>query len=92
MAKLIGSPPGYVGHEEGGQLSELDESVKELILAEGFSEEYGARNLERVVDRMLGTLIAEALLGGKITAGQTIRIEVKDGSIQIHQLFPEAGM
>ena len=22
MAKLIGSPPGYVGHEQGGQLTE----------------------------------------------------------------------
>lgn len=22
MARLIGSPPGYVGHEEGGQLTE----------------------------------------------------------------------
>jgi ATP-dependent Clp protease ATP-binding subunit ClpA len=43
---------------------ELDESVVELILREGFSEAYGARNLERVMDRMLGTLIAEALLSG----------------------------
>ena len=23
MAKFIGSPPGYVGHEEGGQLTKL---------------------------------------------------------------------
>jgi len=61
---------------------ELDESVKELILAEGFSEEYGARNLERVVDRMLGTLIAEALLGGKIIAEQRIRLEASGDQIQ----------
>ncbi len=75
-----------------GVTVELDESVKGLILADGFSEEYGARNLERVVDRMLGTLIAEALLGGEITTDTRIRLEVKDGSVQIHQLFPEAGM
>lgn len=68
-----------------GVTVELDESVKELILAEGFSEEYGARNLERVVDRILGTLIAEALLGGKITAGQTIRLVAADGQIQFHR-------
>ena len=24
VAKLIGAPPGYVGYEEGGQLSEKD--------------------------------------------------------------------
>jgi hypothetical protein len=34
---------------------------------------------------MLGTLIAEALLSGKITAGQTIRLVETDGQIQLHQ-------
>ena len=62
---------------------ELDDSAEELILREGFSEEYGARNLERVVDRMLGTLIAEALLCGEIAAGQKIRILSSDDRIQI---------
>jgi ATP-dependent Clp protease ATP-binding subunit ClpA len=67
---------------ERGVTVELDESAKELILREGFSEEYGARNLERVVDRMLGTLMAEALLGGKVTAGQAILLVAVDGRIQ----------
>ena len=62
---------------------ELDDSAEELILREGFSEEYGARNLERVVDRMLGTLIAEALLCGEIAAGQKIRVLSSEDRIQI---------
>jgi len=61
---------------------ELDESAQELILREGFSVEYGARNLERVVDQMLGTLIAQALLGGKIAAGQLLRLAAVEGRIQ----------
>jgi ATP-dependent Clp protease ATP-binding subunit ClpA len=61
---------------------ELDESAKELILHEGFSAEYGARNLERVMDRLLGTLIAEALLSGKITAGQTIRLAANGSQLK----------
>ena len=61
----------------------LDESAVELILREGFSDEYGARNLERVVDRMLGTLIAEALLCGEIATGQKIRILSSEDQIQI---------
>ena len=64
---------------------ELDESAEELILREGFSKEYGARNLERVMDRLLGTMIAEALLSGRITAGQTIQLEAHDGRIQFCQ-------
>ncbi len=68
-----------------GVTVELDDSAEELILREGFSEEYGARNLERVMDRMLGTLIAEALLSGKITAGQAIRLVANGDQIQFRQ-------
>ena len=67
---------------------ELDRSAEELILREGFSAEYGARNRERVMDRMLGALIAEALLCGKITAGQTIRLEANGDIIQFCQCSP----
>jgi hypothetical protein len=35
------------------------------------------------MDRLLGSLIAEALLSGKITAGQTLHIEEVDGRIQM---------
>jgi len=68
-----------------GVTVELDESAEELILREGFSEEYGARNLERVMDRLLGTLIAEALLSGKIAAGQNIHLEARGDQIQFRQ-------
>lgn len=50
----------------------------------GFSKEYGARKFERVPDRLLGSLVAEAL-SGKIPAGQTIRLEAIDGRIQVCQ-------
>ena len=33
VAKFIGSPPGYVGHEEGGQLTKkLKQSPKAVVL------------------------------------------------------------
>ena len=62
---------------------ELTPSAEELILREGYSEQYGARNLERAVDRFLGMLIAEALLNGKIASGETIRLEGKDGNMRM---------
>jgi ATP-dependent Clp protease ATP-binding subunit ClpC len=65
-----------------GVTVELDDSAVDLILREGFSPEYGARNLERVMDRLLGTLIAAALLSGKVVAGQTIRYEANEMVLQ----------
>jgi hypothetical protein len=38
-----------------------------------------------VMDRMLGTLIAEALLSGNIAAGQAIRLEANGDQIQFRQ-------
>jgi ATP-dependent Clp protease ATP-binding subunit ClpA len=80
LGKLIGDFNNRLADK--GIKVELTASAEELILREGYSEQYGARNLERVVDRMLGMLIAEALLGGKIAAAETIRLEAVDGRIQ----------
>lgn len=66
-----------------GVAVELDGSAEELILQEGFSKEYGARNLERVVDQMIGTRISEKLLSGEITSGMPIRIVAVGGEIRI---------
>ncbi len=81
LGKLIGDFNKRLADK--GVKVELTASAEELILREGYGEQYGARNLERVVDRLLGTLIAEALLGGKIAAGETFRLEGKDGCIRI---------
>jgi ATP-dependent Clp protease ATP-binding subunit ClpA len=31
VARLIGAPPGYVGHEEGGQLTEAVSGESEML-------------------------------------------------------------
>jgi ATP-dependent Clp protease ATP-binding subunit ClpA len=52
-------------------------------LKKGFSEEYGARNLERVMDEMLGNLIAEALLSGEISREQKVYINTNKEILNI---------
>ena len=79
LGKLVAELNERLG-DRGVQV-ELDDSAVELILREGFSEEYGARNLELAVDRMLGTLIAAALLSGHLNAAQVVR--VVDGRLKL---------
>ncbi len=62
---------------------ELSKEAQELILKKGFSEEYGARNLERVMDEMLGNLIAEALLSGEISREQKVYINTNKEILNI---------
>jgi len=40
-----------------------------LIVKEGFSPEYGARELERTIERLISKPLAEAILAGTIKSG-----------------------
>lgn len=62
---------------------ELTASAEELILREGYSEQYGARNLERAVDQLLGTLISRKLLSGEVASGTAMWIDVVGSEIRI---------
>lgn len=64
----------------------LSDEAQELLLEKGFSAQYGARNLERVADQMLGNLIAEALLSGKIAVGNEVKLVLVEDRLQIKQM------
>lgn len=57
---------------------DLNDEARELILNEGYNEEFGARELERVLTSKLEDLIAESKLSGKIKANDNILIGVED--------------
>ena len=78
LGKLIGELNGRLA--ERGVRVEPDPAAEDWLLQEGYSEEYGARNLERVVDRMLAMPLADAILAGRLRDGRRIRVGVgKDG-------------
>jgi len=79
-------------------LDELIERVKKqyirLILApealdhlcaEGFSQEYGARPLARVIDRLIAQPLADKIIGGEIKTGASVKIIVEEGAICLQQ-------
>jgi len=43
-----------------------------LIVKEGFSPEYGARELERTIERLISKPLAEAILAGSIKSGTVV--------------------
>ncbi len=51
---------------------ELESSGRDLLVTEGYAPEYGARPMRRAVERYLEDPLAEALLAGEITAGDTV--------------------
>ena len=59
----------------------LEDSAYELLMNSGFSESYGAREMERTIDTLLAKPLANALLQQKIGPGATLRVSARSGDI-----------
>lgn len=62
--------------EEYSLKVEVTDTVKGMLLKEGFDPTYGARPLKRVIQRRLEDGISEELLQGKISPGDTISVDI----------------
>ena len=60
---------------------ELSDTARDFIVDNGFDPMYGARPLKRYVQKTVETLAAKLILGGSISAGSTILIDVEDGHL-----------
>ena len=60
---------------------DVSNAAKELLLGEGYDPVYGARPLKRVIQRRLEDAISEEILANKISSGQKVLADAKDGKI-----------
>ena len=58
---------------------ECSEAAVELLGEAGFDPVYGARPLKRAIQVEVENPLAQKILSGDYTAGDTIRIDVEDG-------------
>ncbi len=59
-----------------------EEAVQDLANA-GFDPQYGARSLRRAIQRLLEDELSERLLAGEIEPGQRVRVDLRDGRLQV---------
>lgn len=61
----------------------LTEQAHTHLLSEGFTTEYGAREMDRVIAQQLKPLLMREILFGKLKLGGTITIDLADGHLSI---------
>ena len=71
-------------------------SAYDFLMAKGFDQQYGARQLRRAVERFLENVLAEEILRGQIDNGEIIEVESGDDRLVFHppetrMPLPEAG-
>lgn len=61
----------------------LSSDAFDYLLKEGFTPEYGAREMDRVISQQLKPLLMREILFGNLKIGGTIKIDLKDGCLSI---------
>ncbi len=64
----------------------VSDEARDLLLREGFDEEYGVRPLRRTIQTYVDDTLADALLTGAIKPGQMANLVVQDEKIAIEAL------
>lgn len=67
-------------------LVEFDESVESYVIDKAYSSEYGARPLQRFIQKEIETFIARSLITGKITLQKLVRIKVDHSIFSIESI------
>ena len=61
----------------------MDDDAVDFLMGEGYTPEYGAREMDRVIARELKPLLMREILFGRLTNGGTVKIVVDDDSLAI---------
>ena len=62
----------------------VEKNARALLLKEGFTAEYGARELDRVLHRELKTRLMREILFGKLKHGGLARITAPDNAVVLN--------
>ncbi len=85
LYKIIDLLLGQVRSRLSEQKIELvvSDEVRDLLLREGFDEEYGARPLRRAIQTYVDDTLADALLNGIVAPGQVVDLVLRDGTVAV---------
>ena len=61
----------------------FDLEVVNLLYEKGYSKEYGARPLKRLIEKEIGDIIADALINNQIKENSYFTVGVKDGKFKL---------
>jgi ATP-dependent Clp protease ATP-binding subunit ClpC len=76
--------------KEMGYILKIDETLKEYLVEKGYDEKYGARPLNRAIQKYVEDPISEKVLDGDVSLGDTITIsydsKVEDVKISVKKV------
>jgi len=77
LSKLYGRIGGLGYHLE------LSDKAKDFIAEKGFDKQYGARPLNRAIQKYIEDALAEEIINSKIAEGDKIEMDYKEGEDEL---------
>jgi ATP-dependent Clp protease ATP-binding subunit ClpB len=71
--------------ENTGLGMKITDQALDLLASAGFDPVYGARPLKRAIQQQIENPLAQKILSGDFTSGETVNIDVKDGNFSFSQ-------
>jgi len=65
----------------------LSKDAKEYLAKEGFSQQYGARPLKRLIETAILNPLAQLMVGGEVRDGAKVKVGMKDGKLLIENAY-----
>ena len=72
----------YQRIESMGYTLEIEPAAKEFIATKGYDKQFGARPLRRAIQQHIEDGIAELIVEGQVSAGQTILAYLEDNKVK----------
>jgi ATP-dependent Clp protease ATP-binding subunit ClpB len=69
--------------EERGIEIEFSDEIKDLLVEKGFDEVYGARPLQRAIQKYILNPLAEKIISKKVNSGQKVLLGIKKGELEM---------
>ncbi len=74
--------------EARGVSLEVSDDCVRYLAKEGYSREYGARNISRLVDEKIKTFFVDEVLFGSLSKGGKAEAVLKDGDVRVEVIAP----
>jgi ATP-dependent Clp protease ATP-binding subunit ClpC len=68
---------------------EIGDDVREFLMNEGYDEAFGARPLRRAIQTHVDDALADAILNGALSPGQTAVLSITHSAVKVEALIPE---
>ena len=65
---------------------QVTDAARTLLVKHGYDPVYGARPLRRTIQRMLEDMLAESILRGTFSSGDTVTVDADEDRLRVHTL------